>query len=311
MSKPPRYVGRFAPSPTGPLHFGSLLAAVASYLEAGRRGGSWLVRIEDIDPPREQPGASHRILEALERYGFAISGPTRWQSASAPAHRAAIARLVDARLAYYCDCSRKNLLKADTGPLGAIYPGTCRRRDLAPGDSLAIRVRTRGGRIAIPDRLQGTQSWELEALSGDFVIRRRDGFVAYQLAVVVDDHLQGVTDIVRGIDLLDSTPRQVWLQQLLGCVTPTYAHIPVAVDTDGRKLAKSTHAAPLPLDHPAPTLYRALLALQQSPPKSLERAPLTTLWEWAREYWRLDTLRGMQALPAHPAAMVQRQNPLL
>jgi glutamyl-Q tRNA(Asp) synthetase len=311
MSKPPRYVGRFAPSPTGPLHFGSLLAAVASYLEAGRRDGSWLVRIEDIDPPREEPGASARILEALDRYGFAISGSTTWQSASGPAHSAAIARLVDADLAYYCDCSRKNLAEADMGPLGAIYPGTCRHRSLTPADSLAIRVRTGGARIAMADRLQGAQAWELEASSGDFVIRRRDGFVAYQLAVVVDDHLQGVTDIVRGIDLLDSTPRQVWLQQLLGCVTPGYAHIPVAVDAEGRKLAKSTSAEPLPLEHPAPTLYRALLALQQRPPKSLERASLATLWEWAREHWKLDRLRGVQAVPAPPAAMVQRQNPIL
>jgi glutamyl-Q tRNA(Asp) synthetase len=161
------------------------------------------------------------------------------------------------------------------------------------------------------DRLQGAQNWELEALSGDFVIRRRDGRVAYQLAVVVDDHLQGVTDIVRGIDLLDSTPRQVWLQQLLGYGTPAYAHIPVVVDAQGRKLAKSTNAAPLPLDKPAPLLYRALLALKQRPPPTLGRASLPTLWEWAREHWNLDRLCGTQAIAAHPAAMVQRQNRLL
>jgi glutamyl-Q tRNA(Asp) synthetase len=293
------------------LHFGSLLAAVASYLEAARQGGRWLVRIEDIDPPREQPGASERILEVLDGYGFEASGPATWQSASASAHSTAIAHLVDADLAYYCDCSRKDLAKADVGPLGAIYPGTCRQRNLEPRAPLAIRVRTGDDRIAISDRVQGAQSWRLEALSGDFVIRRRDGLVAYQLAVVVDDYLQGVTDIVRGIDLMDSTPRQVWLQQLLGYGTPAYAHIPVAVDARGRKLAKSTNAAPLPLDKPAPLLYRALLALQQTPPPTLRRASLATLWEWAREHWNLDRLCGTQAVPARPAAMVQRQNRLL
>lgn len=311
MSKPRRYAGRFAPSPTGPLHFGSLLAAVASYLEAGRQRGSWLVRIEDIDPPREQPGAGERILEALDRYGFDSSGPATWQSASAAAHSAAVAGLVEARLAYYCDCSRKDLAKADVGPLGAIYPGTCRQRQLAPGESLAIRVRTTGARIALTDRLQGPCVWELEGLSGDFVIRRRDGLVAYQLAVVVDDHLQGITDIVRGIDLIDSTPRQVWLQQLLGYDTPDYAHIPVAVDTEGRKLAKSTNAAPLPLDEPAPVLYRALLVLQQHPPPTLEQASLAGVWEWAHEHWDPDRLRGMKSVPADPAAMAQGQNRLL
>jgi glutamyl-Q tRNA(Asp) synthetase len=311
MSEPARYVGRFAPSPTGPLHFGSLLAAVASYLEAARQGGSWLVRIEDIDPPREQPGASERILEALDCYGFRSSAPATWQSTSASAHSAAIARLLDADLAYHCDCSRKDLAKAGVGPLGAIYPGICRQRNLEPRESLAIRVRTGGGRIAVADRLQGAQSWDLEALSGDFIIRRRDGLVAYQLAVVVDDHLQGVTDIVRGIDLIDSTPRQVWLQQLLGFGTPAYAHIPVAVDAQGRKLAKSTDAAPLPLDKPAPVLFRALLALQQGPSPELRRASLATLWDWAREHWNLDRLCGTQAIPAHPAAMAKRQNRLL
>lgn len=300
MTEPSGYVGRFAPTPTGPLHFGSLLAAVASYLEAVRRGGAWLVRIEDIDPPREQAGATQRILEALQRYGFEIHGPGTRQSVSEPAHRAAIAQLVDSGRAYYCDCSRKELSDADQGPLGAIYPATCRHRHLAPAPSCAIRIRTDGAQIAFTDRLQGEQRQSVESASGDFVIRRRDGLIAYQLAVVVDDHRQGVTEVVRGIDLLDSTPRQVWLQRLLGYDTPAYAHIPIAVDVHGRKLGKSTQAAALPLEEPAPVLFDALVALQQAPPPTLERAALATVWTWAAEHWNLDRLRGLRSVTAAP-----------
>ncbi len=301
MSNASGYVGRFAPSPTGPLHFGSLLAAVASYLEAVRQGGAWLVRIEDIDPPREQEGARVRILEALESYGFAFHGPATRQSESEPAHHAAISALLDSGLAYYCDCSRRELTDADLGPLGAIYPGTCRHRQLLFTTSGAIRVRTDGAQIAFTDRLQGEQRQSVETSSGDFVIRRRDGLIAYQLAVVVDDHRQGITDIVRGIDLMDSTPRQAWLQRLLGYDTPSYAHIPVAVDRHGRKLGKSTQAAALPLEAPATVLFHALSALQQAPPPPLARASLATIWTWAAEHWKLDRLRGLRTVVTAPA----------
>ncbi len=296
MSQPSGYVGRFAPSPTGPLHFGSLLAAVASYLEALRRGGTWLIRIEDIDPPREQAGASERILEALERYGFEFQEPATRQSLSEAAHHAAIGQLLESGRAYYCDCSRKELTEADQGPLGSIYPATCRHRHLAPAPSCAIRVRTDGAQIAFTDRLQGAQRQSVESVSGDFVIRRRDGLIAYQLAVVVDDYRQRVTDVVRGIDLLETTPRQVWLQRLLGYDTPAYSHIPVAVDKRGRKLGKSTDAPALPLDAPAPVLFRALLALQQAPPPMLERASLAAVWAWAAEHWNLDRLRRLRSV---------------
>lgn len=296
MSEPSSYIGRFAPSPTGPLHFGSLLAAVASYLEARRHGGRWLVRIEDIDPPREQPGAAQSILAALDAYGLDADAPASFQSRSEPAHVAAVATLLDTGNAYYCDCTRKDLADEEHGPLGAVYPGTCRNRHLAPGPDLAIRVLTGGTTLRFSDRLQGRQAQSLDDVSGDFVIRRRDGLVAYQLAVVVDDYLQGITDVVRGIDLMDSTPRQIRLQGLLGYPTPNYAHVPIAVDAAGRKLSKATRADALRLDRPGPTLFRALRALRQSPPAALEAAPLATLWSWALESWRLERLCTVESV---------------
>ena len=223
--EPAPYVGRFAPSPTGPLHFGSLVAAVASYLQARVQGGRWLLRVEDIDPPREQPGASDDIIKALDRHGFEWDGGVHFQSASDEAHRTALDSLVERELAYRCRCSRRELLDAKRGSLGAIYPGTC-RTGCEPGDA-AIRLLTNDSEIVFEDALQGRISQRLESQSGDFVIRRRDGLIAYHLAVVVDDEIQGVTEIVRGIDLMDSTPRQICLQQLLGYRTPQYVHVPV------------------------------------------------------------------------------------
>jgi glutamyl-Q tRNA(Asp) synthetase len=200
-----------------------LLAAAASYLQARRHGGRWLVRIEDIDPPREQPGATERILEALERYGFEWDGPVTYQSRSGSAHEADLARLLEAGQAYPCGCSRADLVDAPRGPLGTIYPGTCRTGCSA--SETAIRVRTDDSIISFVDGLQGPQQQRLESESGDFVIWRRDGLVAYHLAVVVDDYKQGVTEIVRGIDLIDSTCRQIWLQGLLAYPTPDYSTV--------------------------------------------------------------------------------------
>jgi len=284
------YVGRFAPSPTGPLHFGSLLAAVASYLQARCAGGRWLVRVEDIDPPREQPGAQQQIIAALESYGFEWFGPVLYQSASETKHRAAVLRLLDQGLAYHCGCSRSDLADAGIGPLGAVYPGTCRNG--CESDVTAIRVRTTDEPVSFLDGLQGLQQQRLESESGDFVIWRRDGLVAYHLAVVVDDFEQGVTEIVRGSDLLDSTPRQIWLQRRLGYSTPRYLHIPVAVNRAGHKLSKATGAAALPLDRPAPVLVDALQALAQQPVESLRTANIRDIWDWATENWRIDALLG-------------------
>lgn len=195
-------MGRFAPSPTGPLHFGSLLAAIASYLEARTSGGRWLLRIEDIDPPREQPGADAEIQRALEAYGLEWDGPVIYQSRRRDRHDAAVESLLASGRAYACSCSRRDLANAPRGPLGIIYPGTCRQG--CSGPDSAIRVRTTDEPVTFDDRLQGPREQRLESESGDFVIRRRDGLIAYQLAVAVDDALDGITEVVRGIDLLDS-----------------------------------------------------------------------------------------------------------
>lgn len=302
------YIGRFAPSPTGPLHLGSLLAAVASFLEARRHGGRWLLRIEDIDPPRAQPGATKAILDALERYGFEWDGPVSYQGASREAHEGAIELLLGAGKAYRCGCSRRDLASVPRGVLGIIYPGTCR----AGSNSLegALRVRTDDQPIAFTDRLQGHQSQRLESESGDFVVLRRDGLIAYQLAVVVDDHLQAITDVVRGIDLLESTPRQIALQQMLGYATPNYCHIPVAINDLGQKLSKSHGAKGISLDAAERNLFIALQMLGQNPPLELESASLAEIWKWAQPHWDIEVLRGQSQISAELSAMAIVKNGL-
>lgn len=306
--KPP-YVGRFAPSPTGPLHFGSLLAAAASYLQARACDGRWLVRVEDIDPPREESGATDAILAALERYGFEWDGPTIYQSGSAVAHEAALQRLLDAGQAYPCGCSRRDLADVPQGPLGTVYPGTC--RDGCTSSETAIRVRTTDAPIAFTDGLQGPQQQRLESESGDFVIWRRDGLVAYHLAVVADDFEQGVTEIVRGTDLLDSTPRQVWLQDLLSYPRPGYLHIPVAAHPDGQKLSKLTGAAPVSRENPRRTLVLALEALGQQPPGELGDASIADIWAWAIGHWQLEALVGRTQIIVDSNAIANGKNGLL
>ena len=288
------YVGRFAPSPTGPLHFGSLVAAVASYLQASAHDGRWLVRIEDIDPPREQPGASERIIDALHRYGFEWDGDVIFQSNNRRAHEQALDDLIERGLAYPCGCSRKDLADAPRGPLGTIYPGTCRAG--CEASETAIRLRTNNEPVSFIDGLQGLITQRLESESGDFVIRRRDGLIAYQLAVVVDDELQGITEVVRGIDIMDSTPRQIWLQRLLGYRTPDYVHIPVITHPDGDKLSKLTGAPAIPTDEVRPMLVAALAALRQDPPDLLQTASLPEIWNWARANWALTPLQGAAAV---------------
>lgn len=265
---------------------------MASYLEARTQRGRWLVRIEDIDPPREQPGAAGLIIEALACYGFEWDGTVTYQADSLEAHLAAVAALGSSGLTYHCACSRSDLADVPRGPLGSIYPGTCRDRPAAPES--AIRVRTNSDAVEFEDGLQGHQSQRLEAESGDFIIHRRDGLIAYHLAVVVDDHLQGITEVVRGIDLLPSTPRQIWLQRLLGYHQPRYRHIPVAVDKDGEKLSKSTGAVPLSTDDVSNTLVAALQSLRQQPPPGLAMAPVATIWDWALENWHGAALRNVR-----------------
>ncbi len=292
------YVGRFAPSPTGPLHFGSLVAAVASYLQARSQDGRWLLRIEDIDPPREQQGATEQIVRALELYGFEWDGDIIYQSAGRAAHDRAVGRLLDSGHAYPCGCSRRQLADVPRGPLGTIYPGTC--RDGCDATETAIRVRTTDESISFEDQLQGRQESRLETDSGDFVIRRRDGLIAYQLAVVVDDEIENISEIVRGIDLIDSTPRQIWLQRLLGCRTPAYMHIPVVTHPDGDKLSKLTGATGIPMRNVPGTLVDALRALRQGPPPELRQCSQAEIWKWAVRNWRSSTLRGVRSIQQAP-----------
>jgi len=252
------YAGRFAPSPTGPLHFGSLVAALASWLDARAAGGRWRVRIEDLDAPRAQPGAASHILRTLEGFGLGWDGEVTYQSARTGRYATALAQL--AGRTYTCGCSRREIADSALGLAadGAqIYPGTC-RAGLPPGRvARAIRLDTRGQAIEFVDRVQGRQRQDLEREVGDFVLLRADGQFAYQLAVVVDDAEQGITDVVRGADLLDSTARQVFLQRLFGYPQPRYLHVPAVVNAAGEKLSKQTGAQPV---EPSAGVLRAALA---------------------------------------------------
>ena len=300
----PHYRGRFAPSPTGALHFGSLIAALASCLDARAHGGEWLVRMEDVDAERNVPGAADEILRTLEAFGFAWDGEVLWQSTRDDAYAAALGELVAAGLAYPCACSRKEIAARTTRPAidgGLIYPGTC-RNGLAPGAAArAWRLRVDQAPLAFVDRLQGEVVQQLEDAVGDFVLRRADGLFAYQLAVVVDDHFQGITDVVRGADLLASTPRQVWLQRCLGYPTPSYAHLPVATNAAGEKWSKQTLAPALECGKAAAELVRALAFLGQPVPFELGRATVAEVWNWAFAHWSFAAVPRQAAISA-PAA---------
>ena len=278
--------GRFAPSPTGPLHFGSLIAAVGSCLQARRRGGQWLVRMEDLDKPREVAGAADDILRTLERFGMAWDGPVMYQSQREEAYQAALQRLMANDAVYPCGCSRKEIAaQGRPGPEGIIYPGIC-RHGLPPGKTArAIRLHAQGHTLAFVDQLQGACEQDLEKEVGDFIIRRADGLFAYQLAVVVDDAEQGITEVVRGTDLLLSTPRQILLQRLLNLPTPDYLHLPIAVNEQGEKLSKQTGASAVDTDHPVPELVKVMMALDHTPPRGLHKASVKEFWEWALSAW--------------------------
>jgi glutamyl-Q tRNA(Asp) synthetase len=296
------HCGRFAPSPTGPLHFGSLVAALASYVDARADGGRWLVRIEDLDPPREQPGASDAILAALEACALEWDGEVVFQSQRGDAYREALDRLTVAGRTYPCACSRREIVDASIAPGAAgrdrpVYPGTC-CNGLPPGRApRSVRFRVGPGTLAFDDAVQGRIEQDVAREVGDFVLLRADGLFAYQLAVVVDDTAQGVTSIVRGADLLDSTARQIALQRALGARTPRYMHVPVAVDAAGEKLSKQTRAAPLDPARTAPALHAALAFLGQSPEAGLRRASARELVAWAVAHWRREQIPRRLALP--------------
>lgn len=275
------YLGRFAPTPSGHLHFGSLLAALASYLDAHANSGQWLVRMEDLDRPRNKPGAADHILQTLVAHGLAWDGEVLVQSEHESRYQQQIENWLQAGLAYYCDCSRSDLA-AHHG----VYPGTCRERHLPASTQHAVRIRVPNEPINFTDRLQGPVSQCLESTLGDFVIRRRDGVIAYQLAVVMDDIQQEVTDIVRGADLLDSTPRQLWLYRLLGAAPPRYLHIPLVMQHHGQKLSKRLGSAPIEAALAPASLVAALSALRQQPPVQLRGAGVGEILAWAVEHWR-------------------------
>jgi glutamyl-Q tRNA(Asp) synthetase len=298
----PRYRGRFAPSPTGPLHFGSLVAAVGSYVDARTHDGTWLVRIEDLDPPRVVAGAADDILRTLEAFGLHWDETVVRQGTRHDAYAAALTQLIEAGHSFFCACSRKEIADSSLGRDSTpIYPGTC-RDGLAPGRTArAIRVRVRDETIAFHDRLQGDVRQNLSRDIGDFIIHRADGCYAYQLAVVVDDAWQGITDIVRGADLLDSTPRQIHLQRLLGLPTPRYLHLPIATNAQGEKLSKQTLATPVDAMRPGAGLVRALRFLGQPAPDVLRSADPRTVLEWAMESWDCARLPQCLHRPAHHA----------
>jgi glutamyl-Q tRNA(Asp) synthetase len=287
----PTYRGRFAPSPTGPLHFGSLIAAVGSFLQTQVQGGAWLVRIEDIDPPREVAGAADEILRTLEACGLHWHGPEVYQSRRGETYRAALDELQHTGMLYGCACTRKEIADSSVAGIeGPVYPGTCRAGPAADRTPRAWRVRTRNSVIAFTDLWQGAIRRNLETDYGDFVVKRADGLFAYQLAVAVDDAEQGITEVVRGADLLESTPRQIHLQRLLRLPTPQYAHLPVAVNAQGEKLSKQTFAAPVNRKNPLPALVRALDFLGQQPPAELLEGEIESLWRWAISHWTPQTV---------------------
>jgi len=291
-----RYTGRFAPSPTGPLHFGSLVAALASWLDARAAGGSWLLRMDDLDKPREQPGAAEAIVRQLEGLGLGWDGAVLYQSSRGDRYAAVLEGLARRGATYPCGCTRSEIADSALAIDGArIYPGTC-RGGLAPGRrARATRVCTAPEPIHFVDRVQGEIVQSVEREVGDFVLRRADGVIAYQLAVVVDDADQGVTDVVRGADLLDSTPRQIWLQRLLGYPTPLYLHLPAAVSAGGEKLSKQTGAAAIDAAHPLRELARALAFLGQPVP---DAATAAEMLQHALERWDVSLIPRARASAA-------------
>jgi glutamyl-Q tRNA(Asp) synthetase len=292
--------GRFAPSPTGPLHFGSMVAAVGSYLDARAAGGEWLVRIEDVDVPRTVPGAADGILRTLEGFGFEWDGEVVFQSRRLDLYHAALVRLQLAGLTYPCACSRSEIVASATRRSvdgGLVYPGSC-RAGLGDGAAArAWRLRVPDREFVFTDRVQGETRQNLEREVGDFVLLRADGQYAYQLAVVVDDAVQGVDSVVRGVDLLASTARQIWLLQCLGQPAPSYAHLPLAVNPSGEKLSKQTRAPAVDPAQGTAVLSRVLRFLGQPVSEEEAHLPLPDFWRRAIGVWRLARVPKARAIP--------------
>ncbi|MGB5179765.1 MAG: tRNA glutamyl-Q(34) synthetase GluQRS [Gammaproteobacteria bacterium] len=300
-----RYRGRFAPSPTGPLHFGSLVAATGSYLDARHQHGEWLLRIEDLDPPREIAGASDNIIRTLEQLGMAWDGPISYQSQRSHVYKEALEQLRQLGSLYDCGCSRSEIAdSAVVTATGPVYPGTC-RNGLPPGRSpRSVRVRVDTAISRVQDRLQAPLQQQLATEVGDFIVRRADQLFSYQMAVVVDDGAQQINHVVRGADLLDSTPRQVYLQRLLGLPEPAYLHLPVAVDSQRAKLSKQTFAQAVIPDDRHSAIIAALRFLRQELPDSPHDASRDELWQWAIEHWDITAVPACRTLAA-PADYIE------
>jgi glutamyl-Q tRNA(Asp) synthetase len=273
-------VGRFAPSPTGPLHFGSLLTAVASFVHVRASAGRWLLRIEDLDTPRCMPGAADSILQTLDRHGLWWDD-IAYQHERISSYRHELDKLIAAGHTFACTCSRSQLQDSE------VYPGTCRNRASSPRGPSSVRVRVPARTVAFIDGIQGHYSQRLDTDVGDFVVFRRDGIFAYQLAVVVDDAAQRVTQVVRGADLLDNTPRQLLLFDLLGAPSPQYLHVPVLAERNGQKLSKQTAASAVRNESASENLHAALQLLGQDPPSTLHRAMPREILDWAIGHWQI------------------------
>lgn len=301
------YIGRFAPSPTGPLHFGSLVSALASYLDAHHNGGQWLVRMEDLDPPREQPGAAEAILQSLADHGLQWHGEVVYQSQRLDLYQDYLTQLQNAGYIYACDCTRQHL-----AAMGGIYNGHCRSRAVDLHSPHALRLKLYDlpaapnlprDQLVFEDLVQGRQKQNLRSEAGDQIVKRKDGFFAYQLAVVVDDIEQKISHIIRGSDLLDVSARQIFLHQLLQALktplllqsVPQFGHVTLAAHSDGQKLSKQNFAPPLDLAIAGPNIWQALRFLRQAPPRELSRANPSELLDWGKKHWQLTNIKGLSA----------------
>ena len=297
MSESSTYIGRFAPSPSGPLHFGSLVSAVASFLDAKANQGTWLIRMEDLDPAREPPGVAAQILTQLDDFGMESDRPVLYQSSRLEAYEEALLKLKLDNLIFPCDCSR-----AQVKAMGSIYDGACRSRPLVPESDYAIRIKTNEDLIEFNDRIQGPGAQNLRKDIGDFVVKRKDGLIAYQLAVVVDDDYQKITHVVRGFDLLDSTPRQIYLQQRLGLSTPAYAHVPIAINQLGQKLSKQHFADPIDVRDRFSLLHSSLKFLGMTPPATHARESVRQQLQWGIQHWDIHNVPKLANISQHTIA---------
>ena len=292
MSPHAAYRGRFAPSPTGPLHFGSLIAAMGSYLEAKQQQGMWLVRIDDIDPPREQKGAATDILKTLEAFGFEWDAEVLYQSSRLNRYQEAVNDLLRQNKAYPCKCSRKSIIEATGKSQGEIvYPGYCRHglKDThTPPLGHAVRLLFNSQLLSFNDAVQGQQSVNPEKEIGDFIIQRRDQYFSYQLATGIDDAEQNISHVVRGADLLNCTPCQLHVQKELDLPSPEYCHLPIALNHENQKLSKQSHADAILEESATSLLLNALKFLGQMPPIELMDCNKDEIWKWAKSHWQLE-----------------------